>query len=166
MSRLLCALVAGLFASAPAYADDDDKPYKDYYKRLREQQKKQAEYYREQQKKYEEWQREDRKRREEFHREQRKRQEEMFRDHQWQPYPAPGGWSPYGAPGNGGYHTQPFAPMSPYLQPGAGNPYVQPFAPSFPFPGYPGSVVPNQNYLAPYFAPPPVWSWRGDGDDD
>ena len=90
MRWLLCALTVGLFASAPAYADDDDdNPFKNYHKRLREQQKRQAKFYREQQK-----------RQEKFLREQRERQEELYRE-QWQaawlatpgtavaPYPAP-----------------------------------------------------------------------------
>ena len=152
MRRLLCALTAGLLVSAPARADDDDKPFKDYYKRLREQQKK-----------YEKWQREDRKRRDEFHREQLKRQQEMFREHRRQPYPAPGGWSPYGVPNNGSFYPpQPYRapPFVPYgLQPGA-------FDPNPVYPGYGYSPRAYRPPFPGYFPPPSVRWHHGDDDDD
>ncbi len=146
MRWLLCALTVGLFASAPAYADDDDdNPFKNYHKRLREQQKRQAKFYREQQK-----------RQEKFLREQRERQEELYREHQWQPhgygYPGPGGFYPpqtFGAP--------PFVPNG--LHPGA-------YYPNPVFPGY-GFGQPSYRPTFPgYYAPPPVRSWRGDDEDD
>lgn len=153
MRWLLCALTVGLFASAPARADDDDW-FKDYHKQLREQQRRQAKFYREQQKRYEERLREDRKRQERFLRDQRERQEDLFREHRRSPYgydhPGPGGFYPpqtFGAP--------PFVPNG--LHPGA----------YYPNPVFPGYGLPSyQSPFPGYFPPMSGRRWHGDDDDD
>jgi hypothetical protein len=157
MRRLLLSLTAsllGLALTAPAYADDDDD-YKKYFKRLKEQQKREHEFFREHQKRQDEYYREQHKRYEEQLREQRKREREYFQKGKdrfgpagydperrlfpplGQPvYPEPGFDSRYGRPsypGNGGYGLTPFGyrpnyPGSPYVHPDYGRypPHPQP----------------------------------------
>jgi hypothetical protein len=77
---ITAAGLAALMLVGPIRADDDDDGHKKYFKRLKEQQKREAEFYREQQKRYDKFVREKQKWQEEFLREQAKRDAEFFRE--------------------------------------------------------------------------------------
>ena len=200
--KAIAACLAGLILVTPAAADDDDrrdpfkkarKRQKEYEKRIREAQKRQAEWAREQQKRAEEQHREALKRQRESERDRREWVEERFedRDDPWR------GWyggtalppAPYSQPGY--RYPMPSSYPGTYSYPGgqSWSPGLQPHYPRVPqtggyaIPLYPpaGTIYPGQYPPAPYgygrpptifpLAPalPPVYRpyyFRDDDDDD
>jgi hypothetical protein len=149
MRKFFFALAVGLSALAlfgpAAQADDEDDGYKDYFKRLKKQQKKQDDFYREQQKRAEEYYREQAKRQAEYYREQQKWEREFRKGKgKYQPFgpwdnqPGPSYTPPFG---QGAFYPEPFFPDQGFASPGLGQGrparyYPQGFGQPWPTPGH------------------------------